>query len=127
MSCTKPMDPAVGLDMVKIIQYFHDQFVPRLEEVQDAFNRREFASPRIDEVQREVDRSTAAVEELEAVDGFHGDGAFAELFDTLGYAGRESGMGAPFKGWHTRFQQRLAILQSSSKVPQKGITFRPIY
>lgn len=103
---------------MKILQYFHDQLVLRLHLIQDAFDRREFGSPTIDAVQHEVDRITVAAEVLEAAAQLYGHGVLADMFDTLGYAGRESGMGAPFKGLAelTRLQQ-LATLQSPPEVP----------
>jgi hypothetical protein len=86
------------LDMLDVLQYFHDQLVPRLEFIQDVFDRREYDHPALRQLQEEVHSITRTAEHLEEMAMHYGDGKLAYLFDTLGYAGRECGMGAPFKG-----------------------------
>jgi hypothetical protein len=87
-----------GFDVIQMIRYLHDQLVPRLEELQECYNRHEFESPAIAALQHDVERLTTTAEILEAGAEAHGALLVATLCDALGYAGREASMGTPFKG-----------------------------
>jgi hypothetical protein len=92
------MTSPVRLDIVGLLQYLYDQMVPRLESIQDAFDQHEYARPGLKQLEEEVSALKTAAEQIEEAALFCGDAALARLCDTLGYAGRESSMGAPMKG-----------------------------
>lgn len=64
------------LDMLDVLQYFHDQLVPRLELIQESFDRYEFHNPALQQLQDEVRQLTRTAEQLEEMALHYGEGDY---------------------------------------------------